>query len=131
MKVRAKLESLKDKKPSDFVKRFSFGGAITGLVHIIAHYVGPVVAGLFLAFPAILPATLTLISQHDGRVAASKDALGAIVGAVGLLGFAMVLWALVGVVAFSISLFAAIFTWLGISCTLWRVVLSRREHVAG
>jgi hypothetical protein len=45
---------------------------------------------LFLAFPSILPASLTLVVQHDGRRAAADDALGSVVGAVGLAAFGAV-----------------------------------------
>jgi len=67
---------------------------------------GPTVGGLFLAFPAIFPASATMIENHEkrrkaelgmngtlrGRMAASIDASGAALGCVGLAGFAMVLW---------------------------------------
>src|SRR5438067_4866772 len=50
--------------------RFAFGGLITAITGLIAHNFGPVVGGLFLAFPAILPASVTLIEDHDGERAA-------------------------------------------------------------
>ena len=61
----------------DLAIRFGFGGAVTVTTELIARTFGPEIAGLFLAFPAILPASLTLIRQNEGREAAANDALGA------------------------------------------------------
>jgi Protein of unknown function (DUF3147) len=53
---------LKKAKPWEYVVRFFFGGLVTALAGLVAKVWGPVVGGLFLAFPAILPASLTLVS---------------------------------------------------------------------
>ena len=45
---------------------------------------------LFLAFPAILPASLTLVKEHDGRRKTCDDARGSRLGALGMLAFAIV-----------------------------------------
>jgi hypothetical protein len=45
--------------------------------------------GVFLAFPAILPATLTLIEKKEGRQRAHEDDVGATAGSVGLFAFAL------------------------------------------
>jgi Protein of unknown function (DUF3147) len=78
----------------EYALRFAFGGTITACTGLVAHVFGPVVAGLFLAFPAILPATVTLVTRHDGRNAASADARGAAAGSVGLGAFALYVWGL-------------------------------------
>jgi hypothetical protein len=39
-------------------------GAVTVIAGLIAARFGPVVGGLFLAFPAIFPASATLIERH-------------------------------------------------------------------
>jgi Protein of unknown function (DUF3147) len=49
---------------------------------------GPKFGGLFLAFPAVLPATLTLIEKKQGTTKAWADASGGVLGAVGLAAFA-------------------------------------------
>jgi hypothetical protein len=86
--------------------RFVFGGLVTAVAGLIAHMYGPVIGGLFLAFPASLPASLTLIAQHEcerkakpgmngavrGRLAAALDALGAAWGSLGLLVFSVLTW---------------------------------------
>jgi Protein of unknown function (DUF3147) len=41
----------------EYLVRFAFGGAVTALAGVIAKRYGPGVGGLFLAFPAIFPAT--------------------------------------------------------------------------
>jgi len=45
--------------------RFVLGGAVTLCTGLIAEHWGPVVGGLFLSFPAIFPATVTLIERHE------------------------------------------------------------------
>ena len=86
------IENLKQKNLREFAIRFGFGGAITAVTHLIAQAFGPSVAGLFLAFPAILPASLTLIRRHDGPREAAEDALGALPGSVALGLFAACVW---------------------------------------
>ncbi|MFF3904519.1 DUF3147 family protein [Streptomyces sp. NPDC001848] len=46
------------------------------------------VGGVFLAFPAILPASLTLVAKEEGLRGARDDARGAALGTIGLLAFA-------------------------------------------
>jgi hypothetical protein len=45
--------------------RFVLGGLATIVAGLIAEHWGPVVGGLFLAFPAIFCATATLIEKHE------------------------------------------------------------------
>ncbi len=92
----------------DYLARFFFGGGLTILTAVMAQRYGPDVGGLFLAFPAILPASLTLLAGHQrrrkaqrglegsarGGRAAALDALGATFGSVGLFLFAVVAWTL-------------------------------------
>jgi hypothetical protein len=81
-------------RPWEYAVRFVFGGLVTAATGAIAHRWGPVAGGLFLAFPAILPASLTLVKQHDGRAEAAEHARGACLGTVGLAAFALVAWRL-------------------------------------
>ena len=90
----------------EYVIRFVFGGSVTVLAGIVAKRWGPEIGGLFLAFPAIFPATATLIQKHEkqkkvrfgqdatkrGREAAGIDAAGATIGSVGLMAFAIAIW---------------------------------------
>ena len=43
------------------------------------------IGGVFLAFPAILPATLTLIEKEESRRKAEDDDVGAVLGAAALI----------------------------------------------
>ena len=56
---------------------------------MVAHFFGAKAGGLFLAFPAVLPATLTLIERKEGTTKAWADASGGALGAVGLAAFAL------------------------------------------
>lgn len=80
-------------RPWEYVVRFAFGGAVTVCTGLIVRAYGPRIGGLFLAFPAILPASLTLLKQHDGRQQAAQAVAGARLGAAALIVFAEVtLW---------------------------------------
>jgi len=109
MRIRASFAPLRNIKPHEYAVRFFFGGAITLAAALIAKRFGPAVGGLFLAFPAIFPASATLLSKHEmekkeklglkgterAKLAAALDARGATLGAAGLMGFAsIVLWTL-------------------------------------
>jgi hypothetical protein len=116
---------LKKTRAWEHIIRFAFGGAITVLTGLIGHAWGPWIAGLFLAFPAILPASLTLVKQHDGRRQAVEDARGARLATVGLWAFAAVVIALAGRSAPAIVLVAATLAWLGVALGLWFVRYGR------
>lgn len=87
----------------EYLVRFAFGGAITVTAGILAKYFGSAFGGPFLAFPAIFPASATLVAKHEtqkkkkagiatssrGRQAAALDAAGAALGRVALAGFAL------------------------------------------
>jgi hypothetical protein len=106
MRIGANFSSLKQTSLREHLVRFVLGGAVTVAAGLVARRWGPVIGGLFLAFPAIFPAGATLIETHEvkrkreigrdgrrrGRLAAALDALGASFGAVGLAAFAVVLW---------------------------------------
>lgn len=85
---RASLGKLRRVAAWEYLLRFAAGGAITAITGLIATHWGPAVGGLFLAFPAIFPASLTLVKQHDGRRRALDDARGGRIGTIALAGFA-------------------------------------------
>lgn len=92
---------------------------------------GPMVAGLFLAFPAILPAGITLVAEHEDKEAAGKDALGAAIGSVGLAAFGAILWAGNSQVPAWVTLAGAIVAWLVVGAGLWLVVQEVRNKGGG
>ena len=65
MSVSLKLASLTQGHWYEYPIRFVLGGAMTAMAGWIASKYGPVVGGLFLAFPAIFPASATLVEKHE------------------------------------------------------------------
>lgn len=59
------LSDLRRTQPHEYAVRFLFGGLITMVAGLIAHHFGPSAGGLFLAFPAIFPASATLVERHE------------------------------------------------------------------
>ncbi|HET7538217.1 MAG TPA: DUF3147 family protein [Polyangiaceae bacterium] len=90
MKPELDIRGLLKPKPWEHVLRFAFGGLVALLANATARKLGDFAGGLALAFPAILPAAVTLVKEHDGRALASDDARGARFGALGLTAFAAV-----------------------------------------
>jgi hypothetical protein len=138
MKIQTNFAILKQTRWSEYGVRFLFGGIITATTGIIASLWGPAVGGLFLAFPAILPATATVIEKHErdkkhkhgmhgtqrGRVAASIDAAGAAIGSIGLLAFALVMWRCAeSLPSWAVLSFATV-VWWGVSVLGWEI----RKH---
>lgn len=125
MKPDFSLRNLARTKVSEYLVRFVFGGAIALGAFVIGKTYGPRVGGLFLAFPALLPAGLTLLEEHDGRRAARDDARGAILGSLGLMAFALIVRYVAprgGAWALSLALVG----WLIVSVGAWLVVYGRR-----
>ena len=65
MTVKFDLSALAATKWYEYGIRFCFGGAITVIAGLLAKEFGPVFGGLFLAFPAIFPASATLVEKHE------------------------------------------------------------------
>jgi nicotinamide-nucleotide amidase len=78
-------------KAHDYLIRFGFGFLISVVAAVIGEIAGSRVGGLFLAFPAILPATLTLVERKDGIGQALSDTRGATLGGIGMIAFALVM----------------------------------------
>jgi hypothetical protein len=76
--------------PGEVAIRFVFGAGIALIAAAVGHFFGAKAGGLFLAFPAVLPATLTLIERKEGTTKAWADASGGALGAVGLATFALI-----------------------------------------
>lgn len=87
-------------------------GAITSVASGVATLAfGPRVGGVFLAFPAILAASLTLISREEDRREAREDARGAVVGALALALFAAVAALSIGKLHGAIAMLLATAAW--------------------
>jgi len=113
----------------DYAMRFLFGAGISLVAGLAGMAFGPKIGGVLLGFPAILPASLTLIQKKEGKEEASIDSLGAILGAVAMVAFAGVVtvWAASwGVVP---SLVVAMIVWFLVAGGLYFLVAAvyRRE----
>jgi hypothetical protein len=133
MMVQAKLAAIKGIQPHEWVVRFLFGGAVCVIAGLVAKRFGPAVGGLFLAFPAILPASACLVEAHEkkhkaragmdgsmlGEVVAGLDAAGAALGCFGLAGFAIMCWLCLPRMSTAVVFLLATFVWLCLSMTAW------------
>jgi heme A synthase len=81
---------VRDVRARDLAIRFAFGAGASLIAGLVSLAAGARAGGLFLAFPAILAASLTLIADEESRRRAREDARGAVVGALGLAAFAAV-----------------------------------------
>jgi hypothetical protein len=135
MKIEFDFSALKKTKWHEYAVRFLFGGAITVATGVLAKYCGPVVGGLFLAFPAIFPAGATLIEKHEeekklkagiphtvrGRQVATLDAHGAAFGCLGLVAFAVTVWKFLPTRNSVAILVAAMAAWLVVAVLTLRL----------
>lgn len=126
--VLTRWSAIKEVHAHEYATRFIFGGICTALAGLIANRWGPAVGGLFLAFPAIFPASACLIESHQkehkrqigldgtgrGREAAALDAVGASLAAIALASFAAIVWLMVerynavGVIALATLVWASV-----------------------
>jgi len=133
MKITINPSAFAQTKWYEYAARFVFGGLITAVVGIIATKYGPGIGGLFLAFPAIFPASATLIERHEkqrkeqkgvagtrrARQAAGADAVGAAMGSVGLLAFAFVTWKWMPRHSAWMVIAAATLAWAAAAWSIW------------
>src|SRR5437016_13789907 len=135
MKIQINPEVLGQTKWYEYAVRFLFGGLITALAGIIEKKFGPEIGGLFLGFPAIFPASATLIEKHEKQEkerlglkgakraadAVSVDAAGAAIGTIGLACFALLVWKAIPNHTPWLVLLGAALLWMGLSFFLWRI----------
>jgi Protein of unknown function (DUF3147) len=95
--------SLKEGRLYEYLIRFALGGTATVFTGFISSRCGASIGGLFLALPAIFCASATLIEKHEirrkreagldgrrrGEASAALESAGAVLGAVGMLAFAV------------------------------------------
>ncbi len=131
--IGARLSALKGTKWYEHALRFGFGGVCTVLAGLIAKKFGPVVGGMFLAFPAIFPAGANMIETHEkekkrevgsdgerrGRIAAGIDAEGSALGAVALAGFGLVVWRWLPRMQPVAGIATAVAAWVAVATVLW------------
>jgi hypothetical protein len=113
---------LRDTRRREVMIRFAFGFAASVIAGLVGIGIGDRAGGLFLAFPAILPASLTLIADKDGDSEAEVDAGGALIGAAALVAFAVVSWQVLGRVPLVAAEIAALAAWLVASVSAYFAV---------
>ena len=133
MIVQFNPSALRQTRWYEYLVRFVLGGAMTGVAGVIAARFGPVIGGLFLAFPAIFPASATLIEKHTrerkekaglpggrrGKEAAALDAVGAALGSFGLAAFGLTIWLMI-VQSSAWALVLAAASWLAVAMLAWQ-----------
>jgi len=133
MLVSVSTSGIKRAKWYEYVIRFSLGGLVTVGAGLLGKKFGPEFGGLFLAFPAILAASATLVEKHErerkqekglsglyrGRLAAGADAAGASMGSFGLIAFALLVWKFMPNHTARIVLPGATVVWPLVSGAIW------------
>jgi hypothetical protein len=135
MVVKFQLSALRRTKWYEVILRILFGGLTTVATGMIAKSYGPVVGGLFLAFPAIFPASATLVEKHEkekkqrahtdvvnqARRAVALEARGTAMGSIGMAAFAIVVWQFLSGKIPWLVLTAATLSWLITSLLIWEL----------
>jgi hypothetical protein len=143
MIIQFDLSALKRTRWYEYGIRFLLGGGITVVAGFLANRYGPLLGGLFLAFPAIFPASATLVEKHEtqkkrraglsgssrGRLAAALDGRGAILGSVGLVCFALAVWLLLPLLNAALTFAIALAVWMGVSIAIWSFEKHHRGHI--
>jgi Protein of unknown function (DUF3147) len=135
MLVQVDTSTVKQTRWHELAVRFLLGGLITAFAGIIGKKYGASVGGLFLAFPAIFPASATLIDKHEkekkqraglngrgrARQLVSVDAAGTAMGSVGLFGFAWLIHELIRSYSPWLVIAAATVVWMSTSVLIWYI----------
>lgn len=132
MVIRANLAALGRMRWYEYLIRFVLGGLTTVVAGMIAEAFGPATGGLFLAFPALFCAGVTLVERHErerkqshglsgdtrGRGAAALDSAGAGWGSIALAAFAAVV-AILAPRGAGAALGAGCLVWIAAAAGLW------------
>jgi len=135
MRVTITFSAIRQMKWHQFALRFIFGGFVTTLAGVVAMQFGPIIGGLFLAFPAIFPASITLVQNHEtekkeksgmngaqrGRYAAAAEAAGAAMGSLGLLIFGVIVWQFAPHYVPWMVLTGATIAWFTVAFLIWEI----------
>jgi Protein of unknown function (DUF3147) len=140
MKIHFDSTALRETKWYEYAVRFLFGGLITAIAGIIAGRLGPAIGGLFLAFPAIFPASATLIEKHevekaqrghgsaDPKQAVAVEAKGSALASIGLIAFAIFVFEFLPHHRPWLVVAGGTLTWLAVALVLWRLLDDPEDH---
>ncbi|MFE9309930.1 DUF3147 family protein [Streptomyces sp. NPDC088353] len=128
-RMRVDLRAAARTPRKDLLLRFGFGAGVSLLAAVVSRLFGSFVGGVFLAFPAILLASLTLVAEEEGLMSARDDARGAALGTLGLVAFAVVAAVLLRHHSAWLALGAATAAWLVVSLGAYGV--ARATGVGG
>jgi hypothetical protein len=116
---------------SDYALRFLFGAGIALVAGLVGMWLGPKAGGVLLGFPAILPASLTLVQKKDGKDQASVDAVGAMLGAIAMIVFAVFVALMAKTLQAVPTIVTALIVWLAVAVALYflvALVFKREPH---
>lgn len=135
VRVGCDFSKLKDIKPKAYLTRFLFGVALTLMFSLVTKWAGPVIGGLFLAFPGIYPPGSSFVEKQEeerkeaaglhgtirARSLASAHAVGASAGTFGLMAFSAIVWLGLPHLALATTVILAAASWLCVSVFAWWV----------
>ncbi len=121
-RVRFDVREVRQMPRKDLLVRFAFGAGVSLVAAVVSTLFGAFVGGIFLAFPAILLASLTLVAKEEGLRRARDDARGAALGTLGLLAFALVATVLLRHHSAWLGLGAATAAWAVVSAVAYALV---------
>jgi hypothetical protein len=116
------FDKLCEVKPRDLLIRFALGALIAITAAMLGKAFSPRFGGAFLAFPAILPASLTLIEEKEGTRRADRNAIGAVLGGVGLVVFGAIGESTCGRVSAVIAIVCSLAGWILVSVGLYALL---------
>jgi hypothetical protein len=133
MVIKVQFARLRQTQWWEYLVRFFFGGIVTVAAGLVAKEFGAVVGGLFLAFPGIYPAGVTLVERHErqkkqkkglrgerrGRQVSGVVSAGAVLGSIGLIAFAALGMWLFGLIASWEVIALATAAWLAVAVLAW------------
>ncbi|WP_405148196.1 DUF3147 family protein [Sphaerisporangium sp. NBC_01403] len=127
-KIQIEPSKLRHISPAAMALRFAFGAAVSVVAGLVGDHWGPVAGGIFFAFPAVLAATLTLIeTEEHSRILAAQDARGAVLGAIGMVAFALCMWALAARIPTVAAMGLATVVWAVVATALYRLIWGTRR----
>ena len=145
MPIKVDTTGLQESEWHEYTIRFALGGLITVAAGLLAKEFGPAVGGLFLAFPAMMPATVTLVQKHEverkrehgvsatkrGLDVAAATSAGTTLGSFGLIAFAVLFWRLAPHFQVAVAILLALMGWAITALAAWMVRKKYRFNRVG